>query len=239
MDEERRRVIRWDPHETESEDDVEFRLTYAGPLLASNVGQRDTRAARVAYKHRLRRFFHKQLEALWHVHPTLRVRHGTGDDAAARNQLADQFVENGFRYCPLVNRLWGLICGLEVQMLRSGDLGYRSASADIDNRMKTLLDVLRKPDNGAELGGAAQQAGEDPFNVLLQTDALVTRLTVDTDTMLEPVRPEEWRDVAVSAEDAKALGPDLYGEENMVRLTIKVTVRPYFSSIDNIDFTGA
>lgn len=52
---------------------MEFRLTYEGPLMATQrdavSGQKD---ARVDHKHEIRRHFHPQLQRLWSVNPFLR-----------------------------------------------------------------------------------------------------------------------------------------------------------------------
>ena len=58
---------------------------------------------------------------------------------------------------------------------------------DIDNRLKTLSDALRMPSKAE-----AQQAqidirpDDDPIHCLLQDDALVTKVTLETDRLLRP-----------------------------------------------------
>lgn len=53
---------------------------------------------------------------------------------------------------------------------------------EIDNRIKTLFDALKVP---VGIQGKPTPE-EDPFFVLLQDDRLITRLSVETDTLLEP-----------------------------------------------------
>jgi hypothetical protein len=61
------------------------------------------------------------------------------------------------------------------------------SAGDLDNRIKTLIDTLRKPQNANELRGhETPSAGEDPFFCLLEDDDLVTGLTVETDMLLDP-----------------------------------------------------
>jgi len=58
---------------------------------------------------------------------------------------------------------------------------------DIDNRLKTLLDSLRIPQNKDELPrDDSPRDGEDPFYCLLEDDKLITRLDITSDTLLEP-----------------------------------------------------
>src|ERR1700730_3830664 len=82
---------------------------------------------------------------------------------------------------------------------------------DIDNRLKTLFDALRKAKGPQELGAGtssgqvAPDADEKPFYVLLEDDKLITDVAVTTDMLLQPV-------------------PDTPPAE-AVRLVIEVTIR--------------
>ncbi len=109
-----------------------------------------------------------------------------------------------------------LICALDILMLRNGPPG--KVRTDIDNRLKTLFDALQMP-NSDQLGGETSKPGQDPFYVLLEDDCLITRVAVTSDMLLEPV------------EGVKR-------EEDAVRLVINVTVRPYVTTFENIDFAG-
>jgi hypothetical protein len=60
------------------------------------------------------------------------------------------------------------------------------SAGDLDNRIKTLVDTLRRPASIQELrGNEKPTAGEDPFFCLLEDDKLVTHLAVETDTLLD------------------------------------------------------
>ena len=62
-----------------------------------------------------------------------------------------------------------------------------SSGGDIDNRLKTLLDALKVPSEPTAVPpGSTPQEGEVPFFCLLEDDSLITKLTVDTDRLLEP-----------------------------------------------------
>jgi len=197
---------------------MEFRLTYDGPLTAF----RDDGAAvkaRAPEKHDLRRQFHRQLKHLWQVHPNLcdlRISR-EADKPSEVERIAKNWVENGYRFVPLVRRDNHLICKVEVLMLRPGGRlpgDVIQQTGDIDNRLKTIFDALRKPRSAAELAGSTPSQGEDPFFVLLEDDALITYAAVETDTMLQPVG----------------------GNLNDVRLVIKITTGFYKVHMDNLDF---
>ncbi len=62
-------------------------------------------------------------------------------------------------------------------------------AGDIDNRLKTLFDALRIPQNEGELPKeSAPDISEDPFFCLLEDDMLITSVSVKTDRLLTPVK---------------------------------------------------
>jgi hypothetical protein len=196
---------------------MEFRLTYAGKLLAARNDKRVSE--RSLHVHALRRHVHSQLKELWRVHPVL-VK-----DAEAYMGLAPgfepRFQSEGFTWLPIVTKHNGLICKLEILLLRQGNPG--NVLHDIDNKLKTLFDALRIANGPQELGaGTSQgkqtpQADEDPFCVLLEDDNLITHVAVTRDRLLEPV-------------------PGVLIDE-AVRLVLDVTVRPYDVHMENLEFT--
>lgn len=106
-----------------------------------------------------------------------------------------------------------LIAKLDILMLRPGPPG--NAIGDIDNRLKTLSDALKIPDDHPNaVGGEAPQHGEDPFYVLLEDDRSITKVSVETDMLLGQ--------------------PD--ADDNFVRLVLTIKVLPHTSGIGNIDF---
>lgn len=193
---------------------MEFTLTYIGKLLAFTTDQ-NRAPGRALHVHDIRREFHEQLKRSWNTHPVLAAR------AAQSPDHIEAFEHDGFNWIPLATKSNGLICKLDMTMLRSGDPG--DVLTDIDNRLKTIFDALKKPDGPRELGSgssggqATPQNGEDPFYVLLQDDSLITHISVTTDNLLEDVQGVP--------------------RENAVRLIMHVTVRPYHVHMDNLDFT--
>jgi hypothetical protein len=57
-------------------------------------------------------------------------------------------------------------------------------AGDLDNRIKTLLDALKIP-NDKELPSGAKPSGtENPFFCLLEDDSLITHIRIITDRLL-------------------------------------------------------
>src|SRR5262249_22386910 len=139
------------------------------------------------------------LRRLWALHPVLSQNLGDIDDGdfilAAGPKLphtiealAQNFERDGYNYVPLVTDSLGVHCALDILFLRPRPPGEIWHRGDIDNRIKTLLDGLKMPRHKLELGGYdAPEADEKPFFCLLQDDNVITRLSVEADTLLEPL----------------------------------------------------
>jgi hypothetical protein len=203
---------------------LEFRLTYEGLLLgASRV---DTRSE---HKHAIRKTFHPQLKRLWEIVPHLnspqksiaQFRVIVGDELPPpppprSEELANKYAYKGFRFVPLVTQELSLVCGIEILFLRPDHPGSVLQSGDIDNRLKTLFDALRMPSVGETTEKMVPDEGENPFYCLLEDDRLITKVSVDTDTLLQPTGDQP------NANDA--------------RLVITVKIRPAELSWDNVAF---
>jgi hypothetical protein len=195
---------------------MEFRLTYEGELLAHRDDKRLER--RSLHVHDIRKKFRRQLENLWRYHPVLKNKEFLKSGVIGANPIK-RFQCDGFDWLPIVAEKNGLICTLDILMLREGPPG--EALHDVDNRLKTIFDALRMAKGPHELGQGTPngvqkpEPDESPFYVLLEDDRLITKVSVTTDTLLEPV-------VAV---------PDA------VRLVIEVTIRPYHVHMDNLAFS--
>lgn len=190
---------------------MHFRLTYAGELLGTRS------KGNAGHKHALRKAFHLQLKKLWQTHPVL-VRGHTCAPVIGSSTMKDALQFEGFLFKPLVTNNNGLICSLDILMLRHGE--PRDVVGDIDNRVKTIFDALAMPDRQQCLDGNAGKLspadGEVPFFVLLQDDKLITSVSVASDMLLEPV-PGCLLECAA-------------------RLVINVTIKPYNVTMDNLDF---
>ena len=189
---------------------MEFRLTYAGKLRAHKRGV-------AGHVHDIRQEFHRQLKIFWTEHPVLNRGYPSGSSIPNPDTMWGKTLpQNGYNWKPIVTENNGLICALDILMLRKGPPG--KVRTDIDNRLKTLFDALQIP-NSDQLGKETPQLGQNPFYVLLEDDRLITRVAVTSDMLLEPVEGVER-------------------EEDAVRLVITVTVRPYGVTWENADFAG-
>lgn len=199
---------------------MEFRLIYDGPLLGAS--KTNTRAD---HKHDIRRVFHRQLKRLWEVSPllcelarsefiieTLGGPRRISQTNVAKD-LADKYTINGYRCLPLVSTDIDLSCKLDILFLRYDQPGATLIqSGDIDNRLKTLFDALRRPQNANEAIGTPGE-GEDPLYCLLEDDKLIDHVSVSTDLLLEPGRTV-----------------------NDVHLVIDVRIKPVVATMLNIPF---
>ncbi len=204
-------IVYHDEGDRPSEDDVlEFRLTYEGQLTSTRVWVEaqacpncgHTPAApkdgKAEHKHVIRKHFHSQLKQLWQVNPVLKrwVEQSNmklavlGRKPPTLSEIADNFTDpHPFRWLPLATEDSQLICALDILYLRGDARGGLLNNADIDNRVKTIIDALKMPKPSQLPGDASPTADEDPFFVLLEDDSLVTRLSVDADVLLSPTNP--------------------------------------------------
>ena len=159
---------------------MEFRLTYRGQLKGNGTPDQ---------KQRIRRFIHPQLAKLWTQVPLTDYKDSLpgGKHAAPDSPFARSVGPFTFR--PLVTSAYDVVAELDITFLRPEPPGLLvSNSGDIDNRIKTLLDALRMPQNLGELApNDVPGQDETPFCVLLEDDRLITHLSVTTDRLLEPV----------------------------------------------------
>lgn len=163
---------------------VRFTLTYRGHLRGSGSA---------AHKHEIRRALHPQLQELW-THEPLSHRAGIWLDAASGEPEAGSALREvaGSSFAGLVQAGYKLVAELDLLLLRPEDPGSILQSADIDNRLKTLFDALRRPSQDQEVpSGWTPTAGESPLFCLLDDDRLITRVNVDTDRLLAPASADE------------------------------------------------
>ena len=167
--------------------DVNFRLVYQGKLPAEGDSPRPKE------KHAVRRALHPQLAELWVQHPFLRLQGGVKVTSRKNPNYGKTTIEViganhnscGYQFVPLLRKLTGATCALNVLFLRRDSPGgVIKTGGDIDNRLKVLFDGLKIPSNCN--GIDPPQPGEDPFFVLLEDDYLITEVSVTTDRLLTP-----------------------------------------------------
>jgi hypothetical protein len=117
-----------------------------------------------------------------------------------------------------VTRDLELFCNLEILYLRQGPPGNLITPAgDVDNRLKTLFDALSMPRDASQLGKyVTPDEGETPFFCLLEDDSVITKASVESDTLLQPL----------------SAMPD----PNDARVIITVRLRPGRLTSENVGF---
>ena len=157
---------------------MEFRLTYEGLLHGASKGN-----TRARHKHEIRKVFHKQMLKFWQMHPYLKdAFHAHAFLGRVQPEkklfvhLAEQYRRLGYNFVPLVTEELSLSCRVDILLLRPTMPGHVVIqSGDLDNRLKTIFDALRMPNNQDELGGYASPGpDETPFCCLLEADKLLT-----------------------------------------------------------------
>jgi hypothetical protein len=163
---------------------MEFTLHYRGPLKAASQ-----RNKRKDHKHDLRRHFHKQLKELWKLPQLSEFRDSLivpEPDAVETRTLLRRVGQ--YYFAPLIGSYFHLVASLEIVTLRpepEGRIFVRSG--DIDNRLKTLLDALKVPNETAALpDNVPPSSDETPFFCLLEDDSLITNVDIQTAHWLEP-----------------------------------------------------
>ena len=71
---------------------------------------------------------------------------------------------------------------------------HRNEWGDIDNRLKTLFDALRVPGVPQEIASNTRpSSANEPHFTLLEDDALIARINVETDRLLAAPDPSQVR----------------------------------------------
>jgi|SRR5215471_17213083 len=97
-------------------------------------------------------------------------------------EIASRFRGEWLPFCPAGARRDISALLFRCFICPPGRPGSVISAEDLDNRIKTLVDTLRRPRNVAELRGSESLGDcEDPFYCLLEDDNLVTQLKVGTD----------------------------------------------------------
>jgi len=184
----------------EKENAVEFRLLFDGEIGSDS---------RAPIKQAIRRALHPQLRRLWLVNRKLRElaeHYGRTFHARMQTQTGqtpiypsqDEAIEFAFqhwgntwnrapfRFVPLVTKELGVVCSIDILLLRPDDDTYVTVHGDLDGHVKTLFDGLRMPSKQDETGNSSPTADEDPFFCLLEDDRLVSELRVKSEKLLLP-----------------------------------------------------
>lgn len=217
---------------------MKFRLTYEGPLRPTQREAEDHQPhPHAPHQHTIRKCFHKQLKHLWatnkflstcRVHPKFYATPRPNDGAMWASDpnemipyldaVATNYHEYGYKFVPLVRDHIDLMCSLDILFLRRDVPGSIVSAGDIDNRLKTVIDALRRPKNAKEVV-ENPGAGEDPFFCLMEDDKQIDRLTIEADMLLDPPQA---------------------GEEDLrkARVVVTVEVKPFLTTNFNLGFAS-
>ena len=194
-------VLRRDLDDADGRDRlVRFRLFYEGSLGSqSGRPEEHQRDPKSDHKHDIRMVFDRQLKHLWETMPSLAAWETDGGilgmnfhkRVSMKSALYNVQPElAGYKFVPLVCAEFGILCKIDVLILRRDKPGGIWTSRDIDNRVKVLFDALSVPRNMNQLGPKARAGAKDgdaiPVCVLLQDDSLITQMNVETDELLAP-----------------------------------------------------
>jgi hypothetical protein len=104
--------------------------------------------------------------------------------------IGDRHSRSGHKFVPLVEKRLGMACALDILFLRRDNPGdLIKNGGDIDNRIKTLFDALRVPQED-EIRGFTPELNEKLFHCLLEDDDLITDVKITTDRLLKPLSPD-------------------------------------------------
>ncbi len=158
---------------------MQFTLYYRGNLKSNGKPK---------HKHEIRQYFHSQLRELWQQQPLNDFRNLI-DEAPQSGGLNLIINRNGFNFVPLISEKLALVAELDIQILWPQSPGnIIKNGGDIDNRLKTLFDSLKIPEANALPKNTSPSNEEKPFFCLFEDDSLITKLSVETDHLLEPVK---------------------------------------------------
>jgi hypothetical protein len=121
------------------DDTMRFPLRYEGPLLSSS-----DKHTRVANKNQIR----------WCLSPQLITLEAEADFSRLPEPTTERKPKKlgKFRFLPIITKSRPVICGLTIRIeRRERPGGLLTHEGDLDNRLKTLLDALRVPDNENEI----------------------------------------------------------------------------------------
>jgi len=152
---------------------MKFKLIYYGELLINPK-------RRTHHLHDIRSVLSPQLKRLTEISPYTEIR----DKLNARGKGMREV--GGVKFFPIITPELDLLAEIDVQIMHPEILD--TPHADIDNRMKTLLDALKRPQNENEVAEATADAvrgkKDNIIYTLLDDDHLVTRLTINTSHLL-------------------------------------------------------
>ena len=151
---------------------MKFKLLYFGEILINP-------RKRAQHISDIRMQFHPQLKKLVEHSPWNNMTKFM-EPNPTKSPVNTRMV-GGIAWNPIISPNLKMIAELDIQLLHPEIVGM--ARSDIDNRIKTLLDGLRAPQNEHEIGtNTPRDIG--PIYTLLDDDHLITKLSINTSHLL-------------------------------------------------------
>ena len=151
---------------------MKFKLLYFGEILINP-------RKRAQHISDIRMQFHPQLKKLVEHSPWNNMTKFM-EPNPTKSPISTRMV-GGIAWNPIISPNLKMIAELDIQLLHPEIVGM--ARSDIDNRIKTLLDGLRAPQNEHEIGtNTPRDIG--PIYTLLDDDHLITKLSINTSHLL-------------------------------------------------------
>ena len=187
---------------------MKFKLLYFGDILINPK----KRAQHIAD---IRMQFHPQLKKLVEHSPWNNLTQYMVPDPT-KSPITTRHV-GGIDWNPIITPNLKLIAELDIQMLHPEIVGV--PRSDIDNRVKTIMDGLRCPQNEHEIG-ANTPRDIGPIYTLLDDDHLITKLSVNTSHLL----------------DNSMFSSDIPRTPDSIFMMLDVNVRVAEGSLENLPF---
>lgn len=176
---------------------MKLTLTYHGPLPSTQRGVSDAKA-------QLRRAFHPQIKE--------QIAHML---ASSRQYVTSEF--EGYQFISPAHERFRTAVELDVLLLtRPG----RRLIGDTDNRAKTLIDGLTRPANKQQMKGFREPDGGGPTYCLLDDDALVNRMTIDSRHWFDPTAEVNGALVVVTAQIVLGKNADMTAPSGNIFLVL-------------------
>ncbi|MBL0717645.1 MAG: hypothetical protein JJV93_00040 [Alphaproteobacteria bacterium] len=151
---------------------MKFKLLFYGDLK-TNPKHRNI------YIHSLRTFIHYQLVELMKQSPWSRLVDHQGANPKKSPSISK--TVHGIEFHSLITKGMKFLAELDINLLHPSIAGTKHA--DLDNRLKSLLDALKAPTLDNEVPADAFK-DKNKMYTLLEDDSLVSRININTSHLL-------------------------------------------------------
>jgi hypothetical protein len=198
------RIFRFNDLPEPGDEALQFRLIYEGPLPSDKSNKATSNRQRmVTAKQCIRSAFHPQIKHVWMSHAAKTHEVSSYHSMYTEDNLSFwEFYANKHkvvsehnhihRFCPLINDINYHGCSIDILFLRHDVPGELfEYGGDLDNRLKVLMDALRKPRDTQEVDDNPQLPTENPCFCLLSDDKYIDQLSITTDRLPTPLKDED------------------------------------------------